>query len=351
MTSSVVEPVIVPKDQDIELDENVLKVIPNAALAAEIRATLHGASSWDENSLHTREVSERERNQVLPQDSHGGERSRDSARGIRVDQVIHTTIPGFAPEPIAWGSFRGAEDHHFFLSSFHEMKDEVSEIEAFVRCLASLHMNALSPNGKYGFHVTTYNGNIPQDVRWTDTWEECFLNGTKQDFELEREARGPSDELDQLRTPLLEKVIPRLLRPLESGGRHVKPSFLHGDLWYGNRASRWSSILPDSTCTTSVQIRNKTTVDIKAMRKARYRFGRDYMKAYQAHFPISKPIDDLEARLALYSLRSYLHESTLYVDDPRPREALIRETKKLVQAFPDGLNGYDLELGQSIHVQ
>jgi Fructosamine kinase len=100
--------------------------------------------------------------------------------------------------------------------------------------LAQLHRDSVSPEGKFGFHTQTYNGNIPQDVRWTDTWEECFVNGTKMDFELEREARGASENLDALIGPLFEKVIPRLLRPLETGCRKLKPCFVHGDLWYGN---------------------------------------------------------------------------------------------------------------------
>jgi len=44
-------------------------------------------------------------------------------------------------------------------------------------------------------------------------------------------------------------------------------------------------------------------VDVKAVRINRYKFGRDYMKEYHSHFPISAPEDDLAARLALYSLR------------------------------------------------
>ena len=40
--------------------------------------------------------------------------------------------------------------------------------------------------------------------------------------------------LDALLPVLFDKVIPRLLRPLESHGRVVRPSLVHGDLWYGN---------------------------------------------------------------------------------------------------------------------
>ena len=35
-------------------------------------------------------------------------------------------------------------------------------------------------------------------------------------------------------TPFFDKVVPRLLRPLETGGRSIRPSLIHGDLWHGN---------------------------------------------------------------------------------------------------------------------
>jgi protein-ribulosamine 3-kinase len=149
-------------------------------------------------------------------------------------KVIYAVTPDFCPKPIAWGTFKSNPDLHFFVCDFHDMDDELPEIKQFSSNLAKLHRNSVSPTGKFGFHVTTYNGNIPQDVRWTDTWEECFVNGTKKDFEMEKEARGPCEELEALMVPLFEKVIPRLLRPLETGGRTRKPSFVHGDLWYGN---------------------------------------------------------------------------------------------------------------------
>lgn len=50
----------------------------------------------------------------------------------------------------------------------------------------------------------------------------------------EVERKGLSEELDVLSRALFEKVIPRLLRPLESGGRTVKPSLVHGGHWYAN---------------------------------------------------------------------------------------------------------------------
>lgn len=149
-------------------------------------------------------------------------------------QAIHNLTPDFAAMPLAWGTLKSDPGSHFFLCEFLEMDNELPQIDKFAKSLVQLHQESRSSEGRFGFEVTTYNGNLPQDVRWTDTWEECFMNGTRKDFDLEREARGPSEEIEALLIPLFEKVIPRLLRPLESHGRSVRPALLHGDLWHGN---------------------------------------------------------------------------------------------------------------------
>ncbi len=51
---------------------------------------------------------------------------------------------------------------------------------------------------------------------------------------LDEESQGPSEELEALCKPIFQKVIPRLLRPPETGGRQIEPCLVHGDLWYGN---------------------------------------------------------------------------------------------------------------------
>ena len=33
---------------------------------------------------------------------------------------------------------------------------------------------------------------------------------------------------------MCDKVIPRLLRPMETGTRRLKPTLVHGCLWHGN---------------------------------------------------------------------------------------------------------------------
>ena len=148
--------------------------------------------------------------------------------------TIHNLLPDFVPEPMAWGTYDTIPDTHFFLCHFREMIDEMPDPQRFTARLAALHEKSRSPEGKFGFHVTTYTGNLPQANGWEASWETYFAKSMRRALDLELEAKGPDPEFDTLVPVLFDKVIPRLLRPLESDGRSVKPSLVHGDLWYAN---------------------------------------------------------------------------------------------------------------------
>lgn len=149
-------------------------------------------------------------------------------------KVIHDVVPDFAPRPVAWGTYQTVPDTHFFLCEFRNFDTEIPGPEAFTARLAELHENSQSPNGKFGFHVTTYAGNLPQMVEWESSWETFFAKSLRHALDLEIKAKGPDPELEKLLPVLFSRVIPRLLRPLETNGRSVKPSLVHGDLWYAN---------------------------------------------------------------------------------------------------------------------
>ena len=148
--------------------------------------------------------------------------------------AIHTLLPDFAPKPMAWGTYEAVPDTHFLLCHYREMIDEMPDPHKFTARLAALHQNSKSPQGQFGFHVTTYTGNLPQTNGWEASWEAYFTKSMRRALELELEAKGPDPEFDVLVPALFNKVIPRLLGPLESEGRSVKPSLVHGDLWYAN---------------------------------------------------------------------------------------------------------------------
>ncbi|PMD18637.1 hypothetical protein NA56DRAFT_680630 [Hyaloscypha hepaticicola] len=202
--------------------------------------------------------------------------------------AIHAVKRGFCPKPQALGTFKTNPDLHFLLTDFLEMEQEIPENHAFTAMLADFHLaSAMSLNGKFGFHCTTYNGNLAQDNTWTDTWEEYYKNNI-----------------------LVEKVIPRLLRPLETGPITLQPCLIHGDLSYG----------------------------IPIMRPAGVQFGRKYLNAYPEKFRQSEPTEDAEDRLALYALcvRSRIHDSALYPMNAGFRNLVIEQMKLLVEKYPNG---------------
>ena len=74
-----------------------------------------------------------------------------------------------------------------------------------------------SPRGQYGFSVPTHLANIPNDNGWEDTWEAWCTKAMKAMFEFEALSRSSDDqEFEDLKKDLFSKVIPRLLRPMET---------------------------------------------------------------------------------------------------------------------------------------
>ena len=151
--------------------------------------------------------------------------------------AMHEAIPDLTPTPIAWGTYASDRDVHFFLCSFVDMTDEIPDIQSFPRMIAELHLKSVSPNGKYGFPVPTYLGRIPQETAWTDSWEDFFSKSIKRILAAEETSQGPNPEMTRLSEAIIDKVIPRLLRPLETGGRRIVPRLVHGDLWDGNTST------------------------------------------------------------------------------------------------------------------
>ena len=69
----------------------------------------------------------------------------------------------------------------------------------------------MSPNGKFEFHITTYQGQLAQDPTECDTWEECFTRNINLMFKHKLASQGYDEEFAQLRETLMAKVIRRLL--------------------------------------------------------------------------------------------------------------------------------------------
>ena len=153
--------------------------------------------------------------------------------------AIYAEVENFTPKPLEWGTFASNRDIHYYLCDFLDLESGAPSLASeFCEKVALLHMKSKSPNGKFGFDRPTYNGDLRQKNGWTDTWEESFRIAFSGMLELLRERTvGGCPEIMDLVPDMIAKVIPRLLKPMETGGRSIKPSLVHGDLWNGNTAT------------------------------------------------------------------------------------------------------------------
>lgn len=145
---------------------------------------------------------------------------------------------------------------------------------------------------------------------------------------LDREKNEQWGEFKILCDLTLEKVVPRLLEPLQSGGRSIKPCLIHGDLWDENTATDMDTGEPfvfdagsmygmmTFQCTKALPSAYLYTAhneyEIGDWRAPRHRLSNEsYILNYKRNFPVSEPEEEWDARNLLYSLRydlaTYLH--------------------------------------------
>lgn len=148
-------------------------------------------------------------------------------------KTLYDLSPTFVPQPIAWGSYKSQPKTSFFLCDFINMTGEIPGPAKFCKKLAELHLKSMEkpPLSGFGFQMNTTQGIIPLDNTWNKSWEVFFTKALEHMIDAEAKTQGPSLKITELKEPLMKKVIPRLLRPLEG---KIKPCLVHGDLWHGN---------------------------------------------------------------------------------------------------------------------
>ena len=218
------------------------------------------------------------------------------------DSVYASYAPDNVPTPIAFGEFKDDPDTWFYVCEFHDMLDKLPDVSELVNIVSKVHRASMgkSPTGKFGFGVPTHLANIPNDNTWQDTWEKFFTQAMQSMYNFEKQTQGVDEELDGLFDALCNKVIPRLLRPLETGGHSIEPCLVHSDLWPGNcmvDADTGDIIIFDSCA-----FWGHNEADLGPWRAPRYRLGRPYLRQYQKVMGKSEPHADWDDRNALYAL-------------------------------------------------
>ena len=76
--------------------------------------------------------------------------------------TLHRFAPDFIPRPVGWGTYKKDATTHFYICEFVDMIEELPDMHKFCAKLAQMHQDSVlhSPDGKFGFHVVTYEGNM-----------------------------------------------------------------------------------------------------------------------------------------------------------------------------------------------
>jgi fructosamine-3-kinase len=203
-------------------------------------------------------------------------------------KALNAVSPALSPYVWSWGKYKN-EEAYFMIAEFREVGEQPPDPVKFTARLAELHKKSISPTGKFGFHTTTCHGAITQvtDI-WEDSWAELYKKQLGHMFAIGLETNGPWAEFEQLVDITLNKVIPRLLNPLQSDGRSIKPCLLHGDCWDENTATDMETGEPFIFDAGSFYGHNE--YDVGNWRAPRHRLSsRVYMKHYKRNFAVSEP--------------------------------------------------------------
>ncbi|KAI1266435.1 Fructosamine kinase-domain-containing protein [Xylariaceae sp. FL1019] len=258
---------------------------------------------------------------------------------------LHQVGPEIVAEPLGWGIYESNTDASFFVCRYHELSGDIPEVSDFPELLAEMHKSerAVAPTGEFGFGRVTYGGRNPVFFPMCRTWEECFSAGLALTFDLEQETHGPEELMTQLRESIMTKVIPRLLRPLETEGRKIVPTLCHGDMWDGNASVDVNTGKPMIFDATPLYAHNE--YELGPMWPTRHKMTMEYINEYTKYYPIAEPEGDFYDRIALYCLRFDLHASSLYYGNPLFRNISKDAMKTLIEKYAGGYEAYQKERG------
>ena len=225
---------------DFPLDENVAAEFPKGTKF--ISANRHGTSAWTITAQIIVELPDGTPARCFLKCA-----TEDAGRVMMEGEFnamteLYKTMPIMVPKPYSFGKCNiESPETYFFLSQFIDMTAGLPDPDQLCSKLVQLHLTSISPTGKFGFHITTCQGRIPQSVGWESSWTTLFTKMLQHVIDLDFKTNGYWEELDKIEKRILSCVIPRLIGVLEADGRSIKPSLCHADLWEGNTGTSYET--------------------------------------------------------------------------------------------------------------
>ncbi|KAK4211566.1 Fructosamine kinase-domain-containing protein [Rhypophila decipiens] len=193
---------------------------------------------------------------------------------------------------------------------------------------------------EFGFDRQTCCHTFQQYHEWSLAWHEFVAKHTEKLLKSELskwEEERRSDEHEQLCVALVERVIPRLLRPLETDGRTIDPVLVHGNLDYGgfNKDMSQEDNDGETIFHNGGVLWAHNEYDLGPFfalwtydKRGEETFVGRVLAAYHQIIP-----KGWEARLRLYILRTFIHNSAVRAKDQNARDKMMDQIKLLVDEF------------------
>ena len=225
--------------------------------------------------------------------------------------AIDALVPGLVPKPAGWGEYRDYSSQvYFFVGDFHDMDlSAAPEPAHFTSQIAEFHRRGTSPNGMFGFPVPTVCGKMERTVTWEKSWAKSFTHQLQDVIRYDNETNGAWPEYDAACKQLIDVAIPRLLGVLQSDGREITPTLIHGDLWEQNVGIDMESSETILFDPGSTYAHNEMEFGTWRCSWAYHFNSPIYMRLYQRHFEPSEPVEEWDDRNRLYSMHPYLNDS------------------------------------------
>lgn len=166
----------------------------------------------------------------------------------------------------------------------------------------------VSPNGMFGFSVSTFDGIAPHPDGWEQSWCVFFTRLLRKSVEVDAQANGIWPELSVAAEQLLTFVVPKLLNVLQEGPDPIKPRLIHGDLWGGNIGEDKETRELIFFDAGSFYAHNEMELGMWR-RYGIQNLGQEYLDEYKRIFPPSEPQDEFNDRNRLYSIKFDLNMS------------------------------------------
>ena len=226
---------------------------------------------------------------------------------------LYNTAPTFVPKPYTWGQLNiSSPDTYYFLCDFIEMTNQIPDPVQLCTKLVQLHQTSVSPTGKFGFHINTCQGNLPQQTAWNSTWVDFYVQLLQGAMQLNRERNGTWKNLEQVVDRLITHVVPQVLGPLEKEGRAVKPTLIHGDLWDGNIGTDFENGEVYVFDASVYYAHNEMEIGMWRGKFNKTISSKVYLNAYISRMGISEPAEQFDDRIRIYSSYMTLHESACH---------------------------------------